>query len=188
MFSVDLSQNVQQEIESIAREHGFENVAFYPEYESGRSRSLRQADTRDPKSIAFNYLFLRPASKLYRIHPELLRRVTKVVCLHERKHYEFPDPRNADDWKVQEKASQAYGEDIEFAILDALLLFYEASHLDDKYLGDLVSDYLNEFYWLSPVEMEAAVAILSNKNFYQKRSLRKFAQGLLTSQSEAEEI
>ena len=183
---VEVPEEIKEEIKKVCREYGFEKVDFYPYYEgSGDSRSRTQARSRNRTSIIFYYNFLDPAVELYRIDSELLRGVTRVVCLHEVKHYDFPSPPDANDWEVQQRASQAYGNHKEFAILDTLLLFFSVARwLDKNELREKISKYLDNFAWLTPAEREEIVNLMSDKKFYSKRRLKKLLSDKKDSRAE----
>ncbi len=173
---VEIPQSAREEIERVSRRYGFTKVNFYPYYEgSGDSRSRTQARTPNPETIIFYYNFLDSALRLYEIDAELLRKVTEVVCLHERKHYDFPDPPNADDQEVQKRAAEAYGNRKEFCILDILLfVFTYTEWMSEEELRKTVSKYLDEnLGWLKPEEREEIVNIMSNKRFYRKKHLKR---------------
>ena len=174
---VNIPKILQQEIETIAREYGFNEVHVDPDWPGfGSGRVLRQAKTKNPESITFEYAFLRPAAELYKVHPELLRKVTRVVCLHERKHHDlqFFSNTNTEEWEIQSKASEAYGDHNEFAILDTLLLVYSFTKYSDKReLRKVVSHYLSNFTWISLREREQIVEELSNKKFYREKNLKR---------------
>ena len=176
-MDIDLPENVKEEIKKVSRQYGFRKVDFYPYYEgSGDSRSRSQARSRNPESIIFYYNFLDSALQLYqKVGVELLRKVTEVVCLHERKHYDFPDPPNANDQEVQKRAADAYGDRKEFCILDTLLfVFTYTEWMSEEELRKTVSKYLDEnLRWLKPEEKEEIVNIMSNKKFYRKKHLKR---------------
>ncbi len=183
---VYLKEKLKKLLKDVAKKYGFENVNFVEYYESGRSISRKQAQSKNPKEITYSFLSLFPLKEIYEISPEITEKVAEVVCLHERAHYKFPKPPEADEWEVQEKAAQMYGNYVEYAILDSLLLFFlcPSNVKNDKLKRDILK-YINNYKKLTEEEKKKIVdGFIELKKvkkavFFRKRKIERTLKSLL---------
>lgn len=185
-FEVDLKEDLKNEIEIIAKQYGFKDIDFCTYYESGRSISNLQARTKNPQQITFSILSLYPISEVYKISPEIAKKMVEVICLHERVHYTFPNPFDANEWDVQERSSRMYKDYKEFVKLDSLLLFfpYRADIKDEEFKQEIL-EYVSNFKRLTVEDKQEIVeGLVDIKNakkakFFRKRRIKNKLENFL---------